>query len=396
MDSLPTKRIAFISARNGFIKGPGKFLMDSANGRLIYELARVYRPHFSVAIFNDSIVRSKYSLEIEVAAVYALPFPLSYWGGLKNSLRIYTLLKRIECEHDLLIIQLPFVSFFPIFFLTKPVVFHVCANVLTGASNRIKYSMLKRVLAQSFSKLIHKSFKTFFNKKRNSVIVNGGELGQLYSDFNPIVAVSSSIYSHEIIDEALLIRRNTAEEFRILFIGRPAVDKGYGILMTAFMSMVDRGYAVSLVMLGAEKNELSSLSKTNIPERYLQKIHALGFVPWGNEFKKIVMDCHCLVMSSLSGEGTPRVLLEARALGCPVIATDVGGVSSSITHNYDGIIVPIGKSDPIANSVINLLKDEEDRTRLRINGLKTAQYFTVETFSGLFIQQLNKILKHEA
>lgn len=365
--------------------------MDSANGRLIESIREKYNGSFSVAIFNDAAPRRKYSLEVKANHVYALPFPLSYWGGLKNSFRIYRLLKQVERENDILLIQLPFVAFIPIFFLSKPILFHVCANVLTGASNPVKYNSLKRVISKSFAGIMHKSFNYFFGRSKNRLIVNGDELGKIYSLFNPKVAVSSSIYRNEIIDPGTIKRRELSNEFRILFIGRPVIDKGYRELMKAFISLVDDEYDVSLEMLGTSKDGLHRLVNDNIPQRYLERVNCHGFLPWGDEFKKIVSECHCLVMSSLSGEGTPRVLIEARALGCPVIATDVGGVTSSVEHDADGIVVPIGQWEPIAAGIKKLMLDEDYRNRLRLNGIERVRQYTLENFSELFAEELNKM-----
>jgi len=65
-------------------------------------------------------------------------------------------------------------------------------------------------------------------------------------------------------------------------------------------------------------------------------------------------------------EGLPMVLLEAMAAGCPIVATDVGGVSAAIHTGVNGVLVAPEDPDAIADAVINLLKDENLRQRYAV------------------------------
>lgn len=57
-------------------------------------------------------------------------------------------------------------------------------------------------------------------------------------------------------------------------------------------------------------------------------------------------------------EGLPMVLLEAMAAGCPIVATDVGGNSTAITHRDNGSLVKSEDPDAFATEVVAVLKDE--------------------------------------
>jgi glycosyltransferase involved in cell wall biosynthesis len=56
-------------------------------------------------------------------------------------------------------------------------------------------------------------------------------------------------------------------------------------------------------------------------------------------------------------EGSPNVVLEAMALGTPIIATDVGGTGDLITDGVHGLIVPSGSRDALANAIDRVLDD---------------------------------------
>jgi glycosyltransferase involved in cell wall biosynthesis len=79
-----------------------------------------------------------------------------------------------------------------------------------------------------------------------------------------------------------------------------------------------------------------------------------------------IMDCY--VLPSL-WEGMPMVLLEAMAAGCPIVATNVGGISSVITPEETGSLVEPEDSKAISNAVMRALKDADLRNRITGNGL---------------------------
>lgn len=376
------KRICFISSRSGSLTGSHEVLTDWANGRLITELFRDPKYQWSLAIFSDPVQGKNYDYQIQIKKVYALPFPFSYVAGLKNSIKFYNIVKKIETENDLLIIQLPIISFLPLLFLKKPVIYHLCANVLTASVNPFKYRGLKLWISICFAKGMNIIFRQLFKQSQNQLIVNGNELGTLFKNFNPRIVVSSSVMNSEIISSTQVTPRSNGE-FRMLFIGRPSLEKGFKVLFTAFRELIDKGKDVSLDLIGIEKNELNDqLLNFKLETKYMNKVSCHGFIPWGDQFKGIVKECHCLIMCSVS-EGTPRVIIEAMALGCPVIATDVGGVSTVINAS-NGLLIPVGSPRSLVEAVEKLESVEEFRLELARHAIDSVKNFTMERFVGVF------------
>ena len=81
-------------------------------------------------------------------------------------------------------------------------------------------------------------------------------------------------------------------------------------------------------------------------------------------------------------EGLPMVLLEAMAAGCPVIATEVGGVARAVEHESNGLLVPAEDAIALAKSIIRLLDDAALRKKFARNGLlKFAKEFSAEVMT---------------
>jgi glycosyltransferase involved in cell wall biosynthesis len=67
-------------------------------------------------------------------------------------------------------------------------------------------------------------------------------------------------------------------------------------------------------------------------------------------------------------EGLPVALLEAMALGKPVVATAVGGIPEVVRHGKEGLLCPVGEVDRLAALVEELLQDERRRKDMGARG----------------------------
>ena len=70
-------------------------------------------------------------------------------------------------------------------------------------------------------------------------------------------------------------------------------------------------------------------------------------------------------------EGFGLPLLEAMAADCPVITTNIPVVNEIVQHNENGILVPYGNAEALAQATIRLLQDRTLREHLRAGGHTT-------------------------
>jgi len=70
------------------------------------------------------------------------------------------------------------------------------------------------------------------------------------------------------------------------------------------------------------------------------------FTGFRDDIPELLRSIDCFVLASTRTEGVPQSLLQAMAVGCPVVATAVGGIPELVQHGVNGFLVPPG--DPVA------------------------------------------------
>lgn len=91
-------------------------------------------------------------------------------------------------------------------------------------------------------------------------------------------------------------------------------------------------------------------------------------------------------------EGLPMVLLEAMAAGCPIIATDVGGVSMAIRDGENGKLIKPGNVDQLSCAIIDLLSNKTLMEQYSLNGINT---FKTEFSAAIMTRQYEKLYLRE-
>lgn len=159
-------------------------------------------------------------------------------------------------------------------------------------------------------------------------------------------------------------RRGT---FRFLYAGRMLADKGLNELVAAVRAINADGLRCSLWLSGfANAGNLSAISH--------RQLSAWGEEPgieWlgpSDFMEKVYAAVDCVVLPSYR-EGTSRSLLEAGAMGLPVVATDVPGCRNIVTDGYNGLLCEVKSSASLRDAMQNMLAlGNDERARMGENG----------------------------
>ena len=90
------------------------------------------------------------------------------------------------------------------------------------------------------------------------------------------------------------------------------------------------------------------------------------------------------------------VLLEAMAAGVPAVAADVEGVAEAIRHGQDGLIVPAGDHQALAQAVTDVIEGRYDWSSIRNSALqRQAQFFSHRSMAEGVAEVYRQVLEGE-
>lgn len=148
---------------------------------------------------------------------------------------------------------------------------------------------------------------------------------------------------------------------RFVCVGRLSSEKGHRGLLQAFAAVVERvpDARIDLVGDGALREELEALT------RRLGIAGAARFHGARSEAETLaqIAAADVLVLPSFM-EGLPLVIMEAMALGKPVIASGVAGIPELVESGVSGILVPPSQWQALADAMALLARDPELRRKL--------------------------------
>ncbi|MBI5306826.1 MAG: glycosyltransferase family 4 protein, partial [Planctomycetes bacterium] len=149
----------------------------------------------------------------------------------------------------------------------------------------------------------------------------------------------------------------------VITAGRLVPVKGQAYLISALSEIVKEAPNVLLVILG--DGELRSSLEEQV--RDLKREGLVLFLGMRNDVPEIVSCSDVFALPSIN-EGFGVVLLEAMAVKCPIVATDVGGVPEVVLDGITGILVPPKDPAQLAKAILKLTKDPQLSARLTESG----------------------------
>jgi len=129
----------------------------------------------------------------------------------------------------------------------------------------------------------------------------------------------------------------------IVTVGRLGEMKGLDVLIEslAYLGSQDQ-WLLNIIGEGPERPRLEALIRRH---GWGDQVRLLGFCS-DDQLRAILRTSHIYAQPSRSREGLPATIVEAMAVGLPVVATTVGGIPEAVEHNVTGVLVP--PEDPVA------------------------------------------------
>lgn len=243
-------------------------------------------------------------------------------------------------------------------------------NAISGLGscfNKDKKKSLKRIIITFILKIIHvtqSSFIIFQNNEDKNIFLDNGIIKD-----NKVFYIKGSgvdLNGFKYIDEPKQV------PLKIVFTGRMIKEKGVLIVIEA-ANLLKNKYEqkIQFLLCGDIHKNPSSLKK--------QELEALcdgNYIKWlgfCSDIKSILETCHIMVFPSYYREGLPKSIIDAEAIGLPIITTNSVGCKDTVVDGYNGYLIPKQNSQILAEKIEYLINNSQLRLQMRLNSRKFAE-----------------------
>ena len=282
-------------------------------------------------------------------------------------------------QFDIVHVHEPFMPVLPIHFLR----YSTSVNVGTFHASREKrqffYTWGKRHLRRWFRRLdgkiavssaaarfVEEYFPGYYN-----IIPNGVDVAHFAADVAPLTQYRDG-------------------KLNILFVGRPEKRKGLDHLVRAFAEVKRRNPDTRLIIVGAGKFDRYERRARSLR---LSDVVFHSYVPY-EELPRYHHSAHVFCAPNTGFESQGLVLLEAMAAGLPVVASNIEGFASVLTHDVEGLLSLPGDEEGLADALLELLADGDRRREMAERGRQRAEEFSWERVSQQILSYYERLL-HE-
>ena len=150
-------------------------------------------------------------------------------------------------------------------------------------------------------------------------------------------------------------------------------EKGYPTLIGAAKVVVENCENVTFLAVGdgPDREEMQGLArKSNLDGKFI-------FTGFREDVGNFLKSFDIFVLASRM-EGLGTSVLDAQAVGLPVVATSAGGIPEMVADGRNGFLVPPGDKASLAEAIMRLVRDEVLRKKLGKNAKRDVKRFDIE------------------
>ncbi len=239
----------------------------------------------------------------------------------------------------------------------RPLIWYINTELQNPRLDRLCLMLADHILFQGETNL-HRCYPDLVDKHRHKIGVaaNGVDL--------------DDIAEAEHRDHASLIRELDIDQGKtnILFMGQVQRTKGLDELITAMSRIQNEFPDTALYIVGDHCIDANIDYRGELEETIRNNgLMNVTFTGWRGDAYDIISVMDIFVLPSHS-EGVPHTVLEAMALGKPILTTEVGSVADIVDNENTGLMVPAKNSEALVVALRRLVGDHALRDRLARQG----------------------------
>ncbi len=176
----------------------------------------------------------------------------------------------------------------------------------------------------------------------------------------------------------------------ILFVGRLEFRKGLNYLLKAYLQIKQEIPNSRLIVVGPG-TRLRKRYERWIKRNGLKDVVFVGYAPY-TELPRYYRTADVFCAPATSRESFGIVLLEAMAVGKPIVATNIDGYASVVTHGEEGWLVPPKDSRGLAQALVSVMSDETLRQQMGARGRLKAREYSWEHIARRVLDYYTRVI----
>ena len=188
---------------------------------------------------------------------------------------------------------------------------------------------------------------------------------------------------------------DTQETFRVGIVGRLVPIKNFELFLHAARIVADKHAHVRFHIVGQPGFLESDLEYFRDIKDLIQRLNLAELISFHEPVEDLspVLARFDLLVSSSHIETFGRTLVEAMAMGKPIVATAVGGVPEVVADGEVGFLVPAGDANALAKKISLLVEDDDLRQTMGQKGRqRVSEHFDVRTITRRWEQTYESLL----
>lgn len=245
------------------------------------------------------------------------------------------------------------------------------------------------------SKLLFKVLRFSHHHKNLAVIFQNNEDKGLFLKNGIIKEVQSFMIKGSGIDlnQYCYTPELESEKIRVLLTARMIVEKGVFVLVEAALNLreIYKDKVEFLLCGGLDDNPKA------IKEEELKAVCDGKYIQWlgyRTDVLELLKSCHIVAFPSYYKEGLPKSLIEAAAIGRPIVTTNSIGCKETVVDGYNGYLISVKDSDTLAEKLKILFEDKRLRQTMGRNSRILAERdFSIDNVIQRHLEIYNQLSK---
>ncbi|WP_203293100.1 glycosyltransferase family 4 protein [Luteirhabdus pelagi] len=167
--------------------------------------------------------------------------------------------------------------------------------------------------------------------------------------------------------------RTISEPLKILWVRAFAELYNPMLAIKAAQLLNDKNIRTELTMVGPEKDASMDVCKDYV-EQYALPVTFTGALD-RTEWTELAKEFH-IFLNTTNVDNTPLSVIEAMALGLPIVSTNVGGIPFLVEDGVDGLLVPPNNVEVLVTTLETLVANPTDTREMMLKARKKAEQFS--------------------